>query len=158
MSLFRKLRTAAASIAVLSLLATTGCATTGSVMGSDTPGVNVKVKVLDDSNKPVATAVIRHPEEDQRHPVNSVDGTWEASVLYLPDGSELVFEPGKPVRLEISAPGYVTQHVEYQVKKRKNSFAVNLKAIELDDSSIEEPVIQFGRDRPREGGGGVPSN
>ena len=114
--------------------------------------------MLDDANKPLATAVIRHPEEDQRHPVNAVDGTWEASVLYLPDGSELVFEPGGRVRLEISAPGFVTQHVEYQVKKRKNSFAVNLKAIELDDEEIEEPVIQFGRDRPREGGGGLPSN
>ena len=121
-------------------------------------GVNVKVKVLDEANKAVATAVIRHPEEDQRHPVNAVDGTWEAAVLYLPDGSELTFVPGERLRLEISAPGFVTQHVEYQIKRRRNSFAVNLKAIELDDEEIEEPVIQFGRDRPREGGGGVPSN
>jgi hypothetical protein len=125
---------------------------------SKNSGVNVKVKVLDESNEAVATAVIRHPEEDQRHPVNSVDGTWEAAVLYLPDGSELMFVPGERLRLEISAPGFVTQHVEYQIKRRRNSFAVNLKAIELDDEEIEAPVIQFGRDRPREGGGGVPSN
>ena len=157
MSGFRQIRTSALVACVLSLLVVTGCAHSGS-SGSSGPGVNVKVKVLDDANKPLATAVIRHPEEDQRHPVNAVDGTWEASVLYLPDGSELVFEPGGRVRLEISAPGFVTQHVEYQVKKRKNSFAVNLKAIELDDEEIEEPVIQFGRDRPREGGGGLPSN
>ena len=49
-------------------------------------GVPVRVIVLDIDRKPISTAVVRHPQEADRHRVNSVDGSWEASVLYMPDG------------------------------------------------------------------------
>jgi hypothetical protein len=113
-------------------------------------GVNVRVIVIDAERKPISTAVIRHPEEADRHRVNSVDGSWEASVLYLPDGSELRFTPGMTLTLEISAPGYMTQVFQYQVRKRKNVVELSLPLIEMDDTTIEEPVISFGRDLPRE--------
>lgn len=113
-------------------------------------GVNVRVIVIDGERKPISTAVVRHPEEQDRHRVNSVDGSWEASVLYLPDGSELRFTPGMILKLEISAPGYVTQTFEYQVRPRRNVVELSLAQIEMDDTTIEEPVISFGRDLPRE--------
>lgn len=113
-------------------------------------GVPVRVIVLDAERKPVSTAVIRHPQEADRHRVNSVDGSWEASVLYMPDGSELRFTPGMTLELEISAPGYMTQVFQYQVRKRKNVIELSLPRIEMDDTTIEEPVISFGRDLPRE--------
>jgi hypothetical protein len=113
-------------------------------------GVLVRVIVLDAERKPVSTAVVRHPQEADRHRVNSVDGSWEASVLYMPDGSELRFTPGMTLELEISAPGYTTQVFQYQVRKRKNVVEITLAKIEMDDTTIEEPMISFGRDNPRE--------
>jgi hypothetical protein len=113
-------------------------------------GVPVKVVVKDDANAPIATAVVRHPLEQDRHRVNSVDGSWETSVLYMPDGTELRFTPGQTIELEISAPGYVTQVFQYQIKKRRNVVELKLKKIDNEVEQIEEPMITFGRDLPRE--------
>jgi hypothetical protein len=124
----------------------------------DDEGVPVEVTVLDPEGKPVPTAVIRHPDEADRHRVNSLTGAWEASVLYLPDGTEMHFQPGMTLQLEVSAPGYVTQVIQYEVRKRKNRIEVSLAAMELDSQGIEEPLIQFGRDRPREESGQGPAN
>lgn len=112
--------------------------------------VTVRVLVLDADRKPISTAVVRHPQEADRHRVNSVDGSWEASVLYMPDGSELRFTPGMTLELEISAPGFMTQVFQYQVRKRKNVVELSLPRIEMDDTTIEEPMVSFGRDEPRE--------
>ena len=113
-------------------------------------GVPVRVVVCDDAKAPIATAVVRHPLEADRHRVNAVEGSWEASVLYLPDGSELRFTAGMTLNLEISAPGYTTQVLTYQVRKRRNLIDVTLPKIEVDDGQLEEPTISFGRDEPRE--------
>lgn len=113
-------------------------------------GVPVRVIVKDDAKAAIPTAVVRHPQEADRHRVNAVDGSWEASVLYMPDGTELRFTPGMTLTLEISAPGYTTQVLTYQVRNRRNQIDVLLPKIELDDSQIEEPTISFGRDEPRE--------
>lgn len=113
-------------------------------------GVPVKVVVLDQESRPIPTAVVRHPKEADRHRVNSVDGSWEASVLYLPDGSELAFKPRETIELEISAPGYVTQVLSYQVRRRHNVVEVALPPLVMDDSAVDEPSISFGRDEPRE--------
>lgn len=116
----------------------------------ESEGVPVRVIVLDPEGQVIPTAVVRHPDEMDRHRVNSVDGSWEANVLYLPDGSELRFTTGMTLDLEISAPGYMTQVYQYQVRKRRNVVEVTLQPIEMDDSTIEEPIITFKQDRPRE--------
>ncbi|MSQ01119.1 MAG: hypothetical protein EXR71_04380 [Myxococcales bacterium] len=113
-------------------------------------GVPVKVVVKDEGALPIATAVVRHPLEQDRHRVNSVDGSWETSVLYLPDGTELRFTPGQTLDLEISAPGFITQVFQYQIRKRRNVIEVKLHKIENEAEQIEEPMITFGRDVPRE--------
>lgn len=113
-------------------------------------GVPVRVVVLDTADKPIATAVIRNPQEMDRHRVNAVDGAWEATALYMPDGSELRFTAGMTLDLEVSAPGYTTQVVQYEVRKRKNTVEVKLAAIETETEQVDEPVISFGRDTPRE--------
>ena len=125
---------------------------------SDSEGVPVKVVVADESDAAISTAIVRHPQESDRHRVNAVDGSWEASVLYLPDGSELVFMPGMSLQLEISAPGYITQVIQYDVRKRNNRISVRLSRLELDNEEIEEPVLQFGREHPRNEGTGAPAN
>jgi len=112
--------------------------------------VPVTVVVSDLQDAPIPTAVVRHPNEMERHRVNSVDGSFEASVLYMPDGTELRFVPGLRLELEISAPGYMTQVLTYEVRRRRNVVRVALPAIPLDTTEVEEPTIGFGRDNPRE--------
>ena len=121
-------------------------------------GVPVKVVVQDSEGKPIPTAIIRHPEEADRHRVNAVDGSWEADVLYMPDGSELFFKSGMTLQLEISAPGYITQVIQYDVRKRNNKIPVALDSLELESEEIEEPMMQFGRDKPRDDASGAPAN
>jgi hypothetical protein len=121
-------------------------------------GVEVRIRVMDEAGEPIPTAVVRHPEEADRRRVNSVTGEWMASVLYLPDGSELIFVPGMSLQLEISAPGFMTQVIQYDIRKRKNVAEVTLQALKVDEETIDEPMIQFGRDRPRDVGGSGPAN
>jgi hypothetical protein len=121
-------------------------------------GVEVRIKVMDEAGEPIPTAVVRHPEEADRRRVNSVTGEWMASVLYLPDGSELIFVPGMSLQLEVSAPGFMTQVIQYDIRKRKNVAEVTLQALKVDEETIEEPMIQFGRDRPRDVGSSGPAN
>lgn len=130
-------------------LALAGLSPGGSdALAGGTDGVAIQVTVLDLDGNPISTAVVRHPEEADRHRVNALTGVWEGDVLYLPDGSEMVFVPGMTLTLEVSAPGYVTQIVQYDVRKRRNRIEVTLPILEIDASDIEEPLIQFGRDKP----------
>ena len=124
----------------------------------DEEGVPVTVKVMDVVGDAIPTAVIRHPEEAFRHRVNSITGEWTGPVLYLPDGGELIFTPGMTIRLEISAPGYMTQIIQYDIRKRRNKIEVTLAELEMEDDDIEVPVIQFDRDQLREAGGTGPAN
>lgn len=111
-------------------------------------GVPVTIVVVDDAGKAIPTAVVRHPDEQDRHRVNALNGEWTGSVLYLPDGTEMVFTPGMSITLEVSAPGYMTKIVNYDIRKRKNRVLVALPVLVVDESGIEEPIITFGRDKP----------
>jgi hypothetical protein len=139
---------------MLMALLTFGCATTK----SQGDGVPVKVFVLDAEGDPIPTAVVRHPKEADRHRVNAATGHWEGSVLYLPDGSELVFQPNTSIQLEISAPGYLTKVIQYDIKKRRNQFPVTLDTMTLQATDLEEPIIQFGRDKKKSDAGGGAAN
>ncbi len=122
-------------------------------------GVKVTVIVVDEAGAPIPTAVVRHPLEADRHRVNTVDGAFSESVLYLPDGTELKFLPGMELELEISAPGYVNRPVKYVIRKRKNVITVPLAKMELslDEEELEDPMIQFAREKPIDGQSGDPS-
>ena len=127
-----------------------GVASTAQAKKDKDAGVNVRITVLDVAGAPIPTAVVRHPDEADRRRVNSVTGVWEDSILYLPDGSELRFVPGMTLQFEISAPGYITQVVSYDVRKRNNKVEIALVEMEIEEEEIDEPLIQFGRDKPRE--------
>lgn len=114
-------------------------------------GIPVAVEVRDvDSKEIVKTAVVRHPEEAERHKVNTETGRWTEKVLYMSDGTELVFRKGMILTFEVSAPGYHNENVNYMVRKRKNVIPVALRKMELslEDDFESEPNIQFGRDKP----------
>lgn len=126
-----------------------GVLLTTQALAADDLGVPVSVTVLDVAGAPIPTASVRNPEEADRHSVNRETGTWTGNVLYLPDGSEIVFEAGLVLELEISAPGYISQKVTYQVRKRKNRVTVNLEEMDLtEDTDEPDIIIQPGRDKP----------
>lgn len=114
-------------------------------------GIPLEVQVLDAATgEPVKTAKIRNPQEKEPHPVNADNGIWKGDVLYLPDGTEVFFDKGMVLTFEISAPSYRNQKITYEMRKRKNRVVIPLEKMELDMDDIEEedPVIQFGRDKP----------
>lgn len=113
-------------------------------------GVPLRVVVQGPDGRPVRTAVVRHPLEGERHRVNSVDGSWVAEVLYLPDGRELRFQPGTTVEFDVSAPGYEAERVSWKVRRKQNEIAVVLAPLPVDEAPAEEPSVEFGRDVPLE--------
>lgn len=114
-------------------------------------GIPVAVEVRDAATgKIIPTAVVRHPMEAERHRVNTETGRWTEKVLYMSDGSELLFTKGMVLNFEVSAPGYANENVAYIVRKRNNVIPVSLTKMELslDDDLESDPSIQFGRDKP----------
>jgi pseudouridine-5'-phosphate glycosidase len=122
-------------------------------------GVEVTIVVQDAAGEPIPTAVVRHPGEAARNRVNAVNGEWKNSRVYLPDGSEMLFLPGMSLQLEVSAPGFMLRIVTYDIRKRNNRVVVVLEPMPEEQEEMEEPMIQFGRERPIEGSGaGGPVN
>jgi len=149
------MRLHATAIIFCAITSVWGCAKHATTTGE---GVPLTVRVVDAEGQPIATAVVRHPEEAERHRVNAVTGEWTDSVLYLPDGGELVFNPGMTLRLEVSAPQFLTKVVQYDVRKRNNRINVTLQPLVLEEDEFETPIIPFIRDQDRDPSGGGPSN
>ncbi len=123
---------------------------TPALAGND-EGIPVTIEVRDAATDAIIpTAVVRHPKEAARHRVNSENGRWTESVLYMSDGSELLFEKGMVLTFEISAPGYKNHETNVLVRKRKNLHIVHLEKMELslDEEFENEPGINFDRDVP----------
>lgn len=118
--------------------------------GDDSLGIPLEVQVLDKATmEPIKTAKVRNPKEKEPHAVNADNGVWKGDVLYLPDGQEVFFAKGMVLEFEISAPGYENAKVQYEMRKRKNKIVVPLNKMEIDIMEIDDdPVIQFGRDKP----------
>jgi hypothetical protein len=114
-------------------------------------GIPVTIEVRDQASQEVIpTAVVRHPQEAERHRVNVETGRWTESVLYLADGSEVKFEKGAVHKFEVSAPGYKNAEATLMVRKRRNLLQVFLEKMDLSlDAEFEdEPQITFDRDVP----------
>ncbi|MCB9668369.1 MAG: hypothetical protein H6734_02745 [Alphaproteobacteria bacterium] len=114
-------------------------------------GVPVTIEVRDAATDGVvSTAVVRHPKEAERHRVNADNGRWTENVLYMADGSELLFEKGMVLTFEVSAPGYKNHETSLLVRKRRNLHIVHLEKMELtlDEEFENEPGINFDRDVP----------
>jgi hypothetical protein len=123
----------------------------GTAEAADDQGIPVTVQVLDAEGQPIPTAVVRHPEEADRHRVNTETGTTDIAILYLPDGTERIISKGMELEFEISAPGFQNARITYNVRKRRNLVPVILQKMDLDalmEDDEADPVIQFGRDKP----------
>ena len=47
----------------------------------------------------------------------------------------------------------MTQLISYDIRRRGNNIEIKLEGMELDNETIEPPLIPFGRDKERDGGG-----
>ncbi len=108
-------------------------------------GIPVTVRVTDDVGSPISTAVVRPIADETRHRVNTANGEWTEAVLYLSDGTEMLFTKGTVLELEVSAPGYLNEKVKYEVRKRRNLIPVQLAAQPELVDEVEPPIIGFGR-------------
>ncbi|MEZ4317704.1 MAG: hypothetical protein R3F61_09370 [Myxococcota bacterium] len=118
-------------------------------------GIPVSIKVVDEAGAPIQSAVVRHPDEKERHRVNMATGVWTGDAVYLVDGTELTFDKNMELTFEVSAPGYQNERFSYIVKKRKNVALVTLNKLDLEVKVSEEeeeggPVIGFKHDVPRD--------
>ena len=80
-----------------------------------------------------------------------------ASEILLDDGTQLHFTPGSALEFEVSAPGYVTQHIRYDVKRWRNNVQIKLQKMDISTDGIEIPLVPMGGDTARDpsaGGGG----
>ncbi len=122
-------------------------------------GVMVELKVTDKKTKSVVpTATIRYPSDDSYSEVNELTGIWKSAEIYLSDGSVRVFTPGTTLQLEVSAPGYVTQIVQYDIRRWRNRVVISLEEMEINDNDLEPPSTTFGRDREKDPSTGGAAN
>lgn len=87
----------------------------------------VAVTVTDVDGKPIPNAWVRIPNTEGRRTVEPSTGLWEASMLYGFDGEPLVFTRGMVLQLSVSAPGYLTQIIEFEVRARRNELPITLE-------------------------------
>ena len=119
----------------------------------DGEGVLVEITVLDqESGDPISTAVVKHEKESDPSRVNQLSGTWSAKEVFDAEGGEFPFLPGQTEQFSISAPGYMTRAVTYDVRRRHNVIEVSLEKMEMEQQEIEDLIIPFGRDQERDSG------
>lgn len=116
-------------------------------------GVLIEITVLDkEDDAPIATAVVKHAKESDPSRVNQLSGKWQAKEVFNADGEEFPFLPGSTEQFSISAPGYMTRAVTYDVRRRANVIEVSLEKMFMEQEEIEDLIIPFGRDQERDGG------
>jgi len=87
----------------------------------------VMVTVTDTEGKVVPNAWVRIPGTEGRRTVDAITGIWEASMLYRFDGEPYVFTKGETLLITVSAPGYLSQTFEFEVRARRNELPVTLE-------------------------------
>jgi hypothetical protein len=114
--------------------------------------IPITLQVVNERGAPIPTASIRHPKEAMLHTVNHVTARWTADALNLLDGTRVPFTNKQMLTLEITAPGYQSAHITFQIRKRKNVMTVVLPFMssEADSEKEDDPIVQFRRSKPIE--------
>ena len=105
----------------------------------------VTVTVKDSAGAPISNAWVRLPQTEGRRMVDEV-GKWQAKSLYEMDGGERFFMKGDVLDFTISAPGYTSRSVAYEVQKRRNLITVQLAPMTVsitDDENDEDLMIRW---------------
>ena len=115
--------------------------------GKDEGGILIEITVLDaQTQEPIPTAVIKHTLASQPSKVNSVTGTWSDTESIDKNAVVHEFQPGNVEEFSISASGYMTQVVTYDVRRRNNVIEIGLEPMEIIAPKLDDTIIPFGRD------------
>ena len=113
----------------------------------DDEGILIEITVLDaGTQEPIPTAVIKHTLASQPSKVNSVTGTWSDTESIDKNAAIHKFLPGNVEEFSISASGYMTQVVTYDVRRRNNVIEIGLEPMEIIAPKLDDTIIPFGRD------------
>ncbi|MFK7929587.1 MAG: hypothetical protein AB8H79_15435 [Myxococcota bacterium] len=133
-------------IAALVLLTTPALAGKSSVKDE---GIPLVVTVVDaNTGQPVPFAAVRESQEKELHPVNKLTGQFATTMLYPSYNDEIVLAKDMKLVLEVTAPTYGPEKVDYTMRKRGNRILVRLTPMDIPANIGDEPVWQFGRDQP----------
>ena len=105
----------------------------------------VTVRVLDKNDKPIPNAWVRLPQTEGRRMVDEF-GKWQAKSLYELDGNERFFMKKDVLDFTISAPGYTSRSVAYEVQNRRNLITVQLEPMNyaiLDGEEDQDLMIRW---------------
>ena len=105
----------------------------------------VTVRVMDQNGAPIPNAWVRLPQTEGRRMVDEL-GKWQAKSLYELDGRERFFLKGMVLDFTISAPGYTSRSVAYEVQRKRNLVSVQLRPMEhniLDGENDEDLMIRW---------------
>ena len=114
------------------------------------------VTVTDAAGAVVPNAWVRIPETEGRRTVDPTSGIWEASMLYRYDGDPLVFTKGMTLVVTVSAPGYLSQTFEYELRSRRNELPVQLEKMPEQAilpeglESADDVLLEWFRSAPSE--------
>jgi len=100
---------------------------------------------MDTQGLPIQNAWVRLPQTEGRRMVDET-GKWQSSSLYDLDGNEIFFTKGKILDFTISAPGYTSRSVAYEVRGRRNLITVQLEPMVhavIDDENDENLMIRW---------------
>lgn len=112
-------------------------------------GIPLVVSVVDaKTGLPIPFASVREQQEKELHPVNRKTGQFATTMLYPSYNDEIVLTKGMELVLEITAPNYQPTRVDYVMRRRKNKVLVSLEPMDIPANIGDEPVWQFGRDKP----------
>jgi len=101
--------------------------------GKNKKPFELKVQLMKSEDEILPTAAIWFAREQNRHSVNTANGTLTISVLYLSGGAEIILEQGLELTGYVSAPGYQLQKVPITLtNKRKQSLVLTLIPLDFD--------------------------
>ena len=105
----------------------------------------ITVRVMDQNGEPIPNAWVRLPQTEGRRMVDET-GKWQAKSLYELDGRERFFLKGMTLDFTISAPGYTSRSVAYEVQRKRNLISVELRPMKhniLEGQNDEDLMIRW---------------
>ena len=105
----------------------------------------ITVRVMDQNGEPIPNAWVRLPQTEGRRMVDEL-GKWQAKSLYELDGRERHFLKGMVLDFTISAPGYTSRSVAYEVQRNRNLISVQLRPMQhniLDGVNDDDLMIRW---------------
>jgi len=139
----------------LALLTLASSATAFDLPAPEEPpeGVPLVITVVDGlTGKPIPFATLRETQEKTLKMVDRATGQLALTRLEPSYNDMVPLKKGMVLTIEVTAAAYEPKQVEYTMRRRGNRLLIPLTPMKIAPNIGSEPVLQFGRDRPLDGG------